>query len=193
MEKVIVMSEAEYMHEKELFAMLESAMLDLEDKYSFLQKRCKKLWDALNRPVIEATTKKHEEEFYFWCEQKSNEYEEQDYKNWCACRAKFYNNGIKNYCECHGITEEEAEEDRKWNEARDYIWPNEESERWAELNPCKTGSSWILSKALDSIKKRERIAILEGNKEDECKYRDMWLNWYHNMTNDEIGDAEYLR
>lgn len=163
MEKVIMMSEAEYEREQELFAMLESAMMDLEGKYSFLQKRCKKLWNELNRPAIEAAVEAHDNEFYAWCEQKAAEYEEQDYKNWCACQARLYNNGIKHYCTCHGVTEEEAEEDRKWAHQRDYWWTGEKSEGWTELldsKICKTyswkGESWILFAAAEDAKERAR-------------------------------------
>ena len=193
MEKIIQMSEREYEKLMERMECLERENIDLEFCLHREWEKYNKFYDAVNRPAIEAAAEARDIEFYDWCAEKAAEYEKMDEAEWCACQARLYNNGIKHYCECHGITKEEAEEDRKWNETRDYIWPNEETEGWTELNPYKTGKSRILNKALDSIDKRERIAILEGNKENERKYRKMWLNWYRSMTNDEIGHDEFLR
>ena len=157
------MSEREYEKLMERMEGLERENIDLEFCLHREWKKYDKFYDAVNRPAIEAAAEAHDIEFYDWCAEKAAEYEKKDEAEWCACQARLYNNGIKHYCACHGVTEEEAEEDRKWAHQRDYWWTGEKSEGWTELldsKICKTyswkGESWILPAAVEDAEERAR-------------------------------------
>ena len=76
--------------------------------------RANNLWNQLNRPAIEALQAKHDAEYYAWCEKVAEKYEELDYQEWCTNKARFYNNGVYDFCEENGISEEEAYSHRQY-------------------------------------------------------------------------------
>lgn len=111
---------------------LDSAVLDCCAQ----QARADHLWDLLNRPVIEATVQKHEEEFLDWCADKAAEYEKKDFDEWVIQKAKFYNNNRRTWCKVHHIPEEDYERCVKyddWLYERRWVWDEEKTEGWTEL------------------------------------------------------------
>ena len=67
----------------------------LKDGFKTMYARHARLWDALNRPAIEAAQAAHDAEYREWCEQVGDEYrvadEEADFRTWCDRMALKYN------------------------------------------------------------------------------------------------------
>ena len=135
--------------------------------------RVENLWNALNRPAIEAAAQAHEDEFLDWCADKAEEYEKLEFDAWTTNRAQFYNNGRNRFCKMHGIDEKDYELYARYDEWHPVV-TEEKTEGWSDIKYYKYGKSFILSKAMDDIYER-----YEANKAKtgaaEGKY---WKLWY---------------
>lgn len=121
MKEAVIMTKEEYKSFYDSFQHLKVELSDANTEIDILKSILEKanqkihmLKDALNRPAIEALQGKHDREYYLWCEETAKRYEEKDFEEWCVSRAKFYNNGVYNFCKAENISESDAYADRQY-------------------------------------------------------------------------------
>lgn len=86
MKEAIIMTKEEYDHinfrlsdKDEIIRSLNRQLKIARIELRISEERITNLWDTLNRPSIEAAAKEAEDDFYAWCEEKAEEYDELDW------------------------------------------------------------------------------------------------------------------
>jgi len=166
---------------------LEYEVDQLDCLFGIERERSALLWDALNRPAIEESARKHEEEFLDWCDEMAEKYEKLDEEEWLTDRAKFYNNGLINIANLHQIPNdcEFAREILKYKDMwwvpvatwRDFWYKPGETEGWSDV-PHFAGSrlynpdvdSWIMMNAQNDVYGRYNRA--SGSEKEK-----LWKLW----------------
>ena len=175
-----MMTREEYKAFYESFQNLKMKCDLMDVDLSHAQDTINRLWNELNRPAIEALQAKHDAEFYDWCDEMAEKYNRLEEEEWLTDRAKFYNNGVYDFCQKKGISEEEAYAHRQyydgikfWSESSinsglmDEELEATKTEGWSDLPYFKTAPSMILYLALNDVfdrykKNLKTTGILRG-------------------------------
>ena len=167
----------------------------LKDVIKDKDERIKELWEALNRPAIDASVEAHHKEELAWCEKIAKKYEAKDEEEWMTQRAKFYNNGIYEFCKENNVSEEEAYAHRQYYDKCKF-WSNVtimnecdaqeleylQTEGWTQLSEVHHGltQSFVLPNAADEVF-HENYVIGKGWKSKKARH--LW-EVFHEMEED---------
>ena len=152
MKEAIIMTKEEYAEMTNIIKQLQTRLrekMDIIDQMDAdlynAYKRFDALWEAHNRPAIEAAAKAHDEEFYTWCDEMADKYDELD---WIECMDRKYNPHPSKACW------------KKW--AEQYESPD---------NLCES-HGWIMKAAWPFYNSNDNYWIMEENINDysDCKY-----------------------
>lgn len=166
MKEAIIMTREEYKEFCDNYQELKYKRDILEYMLDEAQCRIETLWSALNRPAIEESVNKADKEYYDWCDEIARKYEKIEEEEWITSRAKFYNNGIYDFCQKEDVPEEEAYAHRQYydevNEYDDMEYYVAKTEGWSDLPYFRGDHSWILyfaeSDALERYKENKNVA-----------------------------------
>lgn len=174
MKEMVMMEREEYKAYQNSFVRLNADLQRATDEAHAWRMRANTLWDALNRPAIQALQDKHNQEYYSWCDEIAQKYEKLDEEEWITSRGRFYNNGRDEFCACHKCAEEDVELLWKYGDNPRVCW--EKTEGWSDvpINPnCRFDKyTWILSNAQDDVWERYKKT---GNK----RLYHLWLTFIH--------------
>ena len=88
MKEAIILTKEEYLDLQSRLQEADDIITAINVDLSWAFDRINALWNALNRPAIEAAAKAHDEEFYSWCDEMAEKYDELD---WIERMDKKYN------------------------------------------------------------------------------------------------------
>ena len=134
MKEAIIMTKEEYQAIQSRLQEADDIITALNVNLSWAFDRINALWNTINRPAIEAAAKAHDDEFYAWCYEMADKYEEQDEAEWIAEMSTKYNSGAYECAQRHNC----SIEDLQWKIwAEHYVsadqlpkahgWPTKES------------------------------------------------------------------
>lgn len=138
MKEAIIMTKEEYKDLTDTIKQLQACLREkinvidrMDANLSCAHERINALWEIINRPAIEAAAKTNEEEFYSWCDEMAEKYDELD---WIERMDRKYNPHHSKACW------------KKW--AEEYESPDNlgKAHGWTEESDVYNNNFWIMWK-----------------------------------------------